>query len=624
MITLCFMKGLNKTNVPHYKNEDDRDSYIAKQTPLVRIDGFYPPYYRNVINLTYDDLGGVWNVNYNYCILDFNNKKYYYYISDVAYISEDIVEITIEMDTITTFMFDIKFQNGTIERKFINRWNTDGTINRNYIRENVSNNLFDKPEVQCLNDKLSDWIVVAKCGKYPYEGRSLAESSTNFRTEALVHDGNDGLYNSPYVYGIFPFVATGTVDNKQVSYNVGAFSTVPDILDMYLIPFNGAKGYANDGHEHITWPGVLAMFYKTDAQGAIDWYGLTNTLLTNSVCTKDVHMGFYKNKNLGVPYASRFSPVLLDENYIQVSIGDTQFEATYPLYYAVTPNMRCAYWADLSNGTRYYNIVFKNKNNYPYPAYNEFNTIVVNPNILSDDLKNDPWKQYLSANKFSYINATLQDMGSVARTAYTLGNEGDMNSDFDSIFANSKNYDRRYKLPTLKKTTRRKMNEMIDEASGDFAMNSMKMLGNSSVGAYIINKSNLEYAPKGIRQTGSISKEFGGGGPYIYYKCSKVQDYIAVSWYYHTNGYLVMEPFVNKDLFNYVSTRKYYNVLKLSDVNFYLTVAQPIEVLADIEDRLLSGIILWEHTDTGTLGQDYVDIGDFSLDNVETSFITEG
>lgn len=624
MITLCFMKGLNKTNVPHYKSEDDRDSYIAKQSPLVRIDGFYPPYYRNVINLTYDDLGGPWDTNYNYCILDFNNKKYYYYISDVSYISEDIVEITIEMDTITTFMFDIKFQNGTIERKFINRWNTDGTINRNYIRENVSNNLFDKPEVQCLNDKLSDWIVVAKCGKYPSEGKSLAESSTAMRNEAMEHEGTASLYNVPYVYGIFPFAASGTFDGHDITYDAGAYATVPDILDLYLIPFNGVKGYSNDGKGHITWTGSAAIFYKSSSTGVPDKYGLTNAIISNSVCTKDIHMGFYQNKNLGMPYASRYSPVLMDENYIQVSIGDAQFESTYPLYYAVTPNMRCAYWADLSNGTRYYNIVFKDKNAYPYVGYNVYNTIVGNSNILSDDLKNDPWKQYLSANKFSYINATLQDMGSMARTAYALGDEGNMDADFNNIFANHKNYDRRYKLPTLKKTTRRKMNEMIDDASGDYAMSSMKMLGNSSVGSYIINKSNLEYSPKGVRQTGSLTKEFSGGSLYIYYKCSKVQDYTAVSWYYHTNGYLVMEPFVNKDLFNYVSTRKYYNVLKLSDVNFYLTVAQPIEVLSDIEDRLLSGIILWEHTDTGTLGQDYVDIGDFSLDNVETSFITEG
>lgn len=62
-------------------------------------------------------------INYNYLFYinsGFTNKRYYCFITDMRYISENSTAITIETDVFQTFMFDITYNDCFIEREHVN------------------------------------------------------------------------------------------------------------------------------------------------------------------------------------------------------------------------------------------------------------------------------------------------------------------------------------------------------------------------------------------------------------------------------------------------------------------------------------------------------------------------
>lgn len=75
-------------------------------------------------------------INCNYLFYNnqgFTNKKYFCFITDMRYISENSTGITIETDVFQTFMFDIKYNNCFIEREHVN----DDQIGVNTYPENL-------------------------------------------------------------------------------------------------------------------------------------------------------------------------------------------------------------------------------------------------------------------------------------------------------------------------------------------------------------------------------------------------------------------------------------------------------------------------------------------------------
>ena len=63
------------------------------------------------------------------------------------------------------------------------------------------------------------------------------------------------------------------------------------------------------------------------------------------------------------------------------------------------------------------------------------------------------------------------------------------------------------------------------------------------------------------------------------------------------------------------NVRYYYNYFKFRDLNVELTYFDSIEKREQLEDRLMAGIRLWNVANRDV-------IGDYSLDNVERSFIS--
>ena len=145
IVELFYISGLNNIDTLYFDNIDEQNNYFDNATSKVSLNdfSFYPPHYTNKILLSTADID--FNSNVNYLRLQYNNKWYYYFIENIDYISEETVSIDVVMDVIQTYLFNIKFNYADIERRLIDRWlikDSNIEINRNYIRENLSNSSF--------------------------------------------------------------------------------------------------------------------------------------------------------------------------------------------------------------------------------------------------------------------------------------------------------------------------------------------------------------------------------------------------------------------------------------------------------------------------------------------------
>lgn len=135
------------------------------------------------------------------------------------------------------------------------------------------------------------------------------------------------------------------------------------------------------------------------------------------------------------------------------------------------------------------------------------------------------------------------------------------------------------------------------------------------------------FAPDYYKNVGSVGITQIDSSTKVMYRLDRVEDIESCGQYYHRNGYLVNE-YINdaRDIFSYVNTRYYYNILKLSDADIHMkNTIESDELINEIKSRLFKGLRLWNYkARTSTTDQSAtIEIGDFSYDNVEKSYITQ-
>lgn len=134
------------------------------------------------------------------------------------------------------------------------------------------------------------------------------------------------------------------------------------------------------------------------------------------------------------------------------------------------------------------------------------------------------------------------------------------------------------------------------------------------------------FAPDYYKNVGSVGITQIDSSTKVMYRLDRVEDIESCGQYYHRNGYLVNE-YINdaRDIFSYVNTRYYYNILKLSDADIHMkNTIESAELIEEIKSRLYKGLRLWNYKAlTSTEGTATIEIGDFSYDNVEKSYITQ-
>ena len=132
------------------------------------------------------------------------------------------------------------------------------------------------------------------------------------------------------------------------------------------------------------------------------------------------------------------------------------------------------------------------------------------------------------------------------------------------------------------------------------------------------------FAPDYYKNVGSVGITQIDSSTKVMYRLDRVEDIESCGQYYHRNGYLVNE-YVNEvtDIFKYVNTRHFYNILKLSSADIHMkSTIESASLIEQIKARLYNGLRLWNY-DAVINGNEKITIGDFTFDNVEKDYITE-
>ena len=660
-INLYYIEGISRIDTPYFatktyqatlsKQQEFFDNHIVKSVQLA----FYPPHYRNVIKFNDDDL--TFNTQVNYLSLEYGNKRYYYFIDNINYLSESIIEVEITMDVIQTYMFDIYISNGIIERKFISRWR-GSYLNRDYIRENVSDNEFVFHNITTLNDDVHKWMLFVSTTKY--------YNMSGCNVEITYTEKTPGVPNGTSIFSAFPFYivsfadayhkpdpyyseigtgsfseSTGHQDYERVdSYTQFSFFASRDwVNNIYLCPFECCDGltvtynanlqkylinFVNEPYDYfinrhlfnIGGNVEIPMFNITLGDGHTKPDNFDRNIYSKFVSKVNSYttniLNLTRNMSVGVTYNSKYITQMLDENYVRIKFGSITAFTTIPLNRLTSDAIYCKYTFNPTDGTRTYWITSSNNGDDIY------NTAVIDTNVLYSDLKNDPWIQYLSQNRSRYVAAGLD-------TAISIFSKGMVNTqmakfaeqEITDIKSNPKNYDKRYKEPKLKN----KPSSMVEKREQDISkfnlgskVNAISSIA-SNIGGQFIKDANIRAIPPSAKQISNISGINAKEAMIMVYD-ERVLDFEQCAQFYHRNGFLVNEYInANDNIFGSVNNRYYFNVLKMSVPNVHLhNVIEDEDTIQAISDRLVDGIRLWNVNNTGVV------IGDFQYDNVENMY----
>ena len=496
MIKLCYVRGISEVDTPWFDTKEAQTSYFDAHVIWADDTSYYPPYFMNTIRLSYDDIPfNDSSKKVNYCILEYDGKDYYYFIDSIDYVTDELVEVTIEMDTIQTYMFDMLISKPTIFRKAIQRWDVNkDTINRNYIRENLSQgNMIQKSKTPMREDDMG-WLVITASDEIP----NLSYVTVNNESDNPATSSHSGLVayidtvsghsttyrtNGLYTYLIpytkefdrkpFIYVQYGlndpikminpqeTIETLSLSPNVTSIKYVPgrmfyniaistykymplikiasELFDVsykdndgvvhvgtynwyYFVPFSLATPSAVVNGFVIDYPNVS----KPILAGVIDFgFGTNYPRLRIS----DYHLSLeiedpegnaiVANKAKGVPYSSKFVPVMIDESYMRITAGDTGTTCVAPLYYATYASVYPSLFSTL-DGAIAYSITFGEDSvgTFGGAVDDPHGTATINENAMEYPLRTDPWKNYQVTHKGSLITDWISTgAGAVTKVA---------------------------------------------------------------------------------------------------------------------------------------------------------------------------------------------------------------
>lgn len=607
-----YIEGISRIDTPYFASLAEQENYFDSHEVVTIDNTFYPPHYTNIVKVDDEDID--FNTGINYLWFEFNNKTYYYFIDDIEYISETVINLYITMDTIQTYMFNIRITNGIIERKFINRWNTD-KINREYIRENVSEGYFEKPVISLKNDN-KNWCYVLKSntGNHAYYGvkqlyhdDTINESKPISAMVPLFVPYNECTVNFPNTYGDVKFVPSQIIPRMGHSNRIYDISLIPFFPLDHMSYNETTNKYISDTYSGETldyWTAQAITISEGSPASDIGYLCITPTGKVYNGQGNHEYIERYcyikefinydtfdinKNELLYIPFNSSYITQMLDENYISYSFGSDFANTTYPLSILSSNRLYNKYGVNVDSPNVYYvvdaNDRFTNRNR----GY------VIDNNIMTSALLNDAWQNYISQNRSRWIGAvgeTAVDI--ISKGINAASRNAGLAGDIADIVGEKRNY-----TPKRGKLSK-KYQRMVSSKTRDIGINTTNAItdiAGSSIGGVIgqaIKDVNMMYTPPTVKATADYSSNFDDGWQ-IYSKKSLVRDYLQCANYFHRNGFLVNEHINNtNNIFAYINTRYYFNVLKMSDVDLHLlNVIEDTTSIEAIKDRFFQGLRLW-------------------------------
>ena len=430
MIKLYYVRGITRTDTPYFNTLVEQENYFNEKL-IGSIDAIYPPHYQNTIQFSNEDLD--FNTQCNYISLDFNGKTYYYFIDDMEYLAEDLIRVIITMDTFQTFMFNIDYHNAVIERETIKRWNSDGTINRKYIREKLGTDIMERIEYKNISEE-EEADLYYLVGYYVDSDKNYDEDDfgDDFKLTTTL------TYNNKYIMDgstlvIIPMILTPTIINNKsiyfkfdVSYDnfdTNTTSTVsyggmvnninsniksnpsfyslcvlrqlPLPIDYSIEETEDKTLYTFRWHQGIKWSG-------STPNNSYYLYGITLNGTYNTFVRKKIYEFMYSRPNRVIDKLPNFNytyiPQLIDENYYSFEFGERMQTTTFPLCKLTRPILTLCRYVDLFTTSRMYWITDKLEY-YNEDIYDDkYLTMILNESKEFTLLINDAWRNYLANN----------------------------------------------------------------------------------------------------------------------------------------------------------------------------------------------------------------------------------
>lgn len=656
-LNLYFVSGLNRVDTLYFDNLSEQDEYFTNHIVTSIADfSFYPPHYQNSIRLTTDDIN--FKSKLNYLSLTFNDKTYYYFIDNINYISEDVVSFDITMDVIQTYMFDINFIHSDIERNTISRYN--GTsINRNYIRENISNNDFvlsnykegesnkgfiildiattqDIIDMRGTGDKVTSNLFPNVPTSYKYQNKTFYDGLLHFfiiypLTNIPIYV--DDIYGVEYKleskgYSFKNYTLIITYDD--IIKLIEVISKQPQVVSINACPFNifencGLIFKQDNNGITITQRGsssqtlgLFNVFYRSPySDNDLQLYlfqadsqinrGVSSNLI-DMFYSRDIYdisssnYPYEVNRDRMIEYNIKYLPQMFDENYRIITYGERISNTSFPLSQTDKyDELYGSYYYIISNGNRAYSLNVRLSESFD--VIDPHITTIVIPTSENIQLKNDAWSSYISQNR-----ATL-----TTGLAYQYFNDGV--SMLENIASNS--------LPTRIFDKRYKSYPKLNKAGRDFARDVSSSATQGVLGFldtyinYEINKENLKKTPNTLTQGNNIIDMLLIDSNKVVFRDYVVRDYEMCASYFEAYGFKVHLHYDNENLFSILNNRVYYNYIKTSDISISLETLNDNETINEIEERFNNGLRLWN---VKVCDEDGLGIGEmFKYDNADKS-----
>lgn len=627
---LKYVPMLDEVNTRVFSSDEIRDAYFKT---LVNIETtYYPPYYSNKISLSIDDFN-IYDESRpcNYLRIKYYNMYYYYFIDSIEYVNENVYNIYITMDTFMTFQCHLNLEDIVLQRTFINRWNNN-SINRDYIRENVSKGTFKlidrvKPDLSSSTDETTYTLVL----------KSTKDYTSGYVNQATRYMGK-GLYYSPQsVYYYFlpltdniitsnKFKVTDDDDDRGIYYEYEFHLTLNSIIskvetiECYLVPFNLFKDYFRITGTIMHYRSSRAVNHVTTSLGSENMFlfYINEYVAPVSSYTYITEVDFKKNTAKDTLFDKNLVPCLFDNNYMRISFGDRNNQCTDLI----------EYYTDVTFSFTYQPLITGERMYYPHTDTYYQSTMATDKLLLN--LIKDNWNEYNAYNATSIGMA----LGSYALRAFSFGYGGveefniardakidALNKEIFNIATDRHYQDKRYNLPTLNTKGVNRVSKLYENIN-DLENSSAKFGSSRNAGGFgssLIGTATAEYnawlAPNTVKTNYSVDSSLVSKAFDITYSSYQVEDIEQVAQYYHRYGYLV-NKYLNNMTFNELAkkydTRYYYNYIQLSSV-----IVKPldkmisIDLLDDIKHRLLVGIRYWDINNSETPTYEY--------DNVERS-----
>ena len=638
MITLYYIEGISRTDEPVFHGEYGAryQSLFMANHAVCSIDtGFYPPHYHNVIDLSTNDVD--FNTQVNYLSLEYGGKTYYYFIDSIQYVSESDIKVIVTMDTIQTYMFDIVNYHAEITKNTIHRF-INHDINRNYIRENISNGNFEINKFEKLYN--SDvYAVVFKCTAL--ESLFMTWGTNGTEHSYIPNSTILKLFNksvpSPYGYIVMPFVFDDEVDINYYYLKDGtrySLDTVQDwstfvkyirniislpcCEDAFVLPgttldqlgieyekittSSGTTIYnfitKHDHSESLAYKYTRgAKFYlkPTETTTKLIAYGYTlgdgayDSLLIQYDLTPEALESNEPNK----PFDWHKVPQMIDENYMQIDFGERAGYTGYPLHLwkEVDMGLTGNFVLNLIDNERLYWI------EYPYDnptidIKDRYLTLMKVTTKEHFELLTDAYTQYIAQN---YATLTMGYSLATANATYQTA-KGAANGLTQALLGVAQVSTSPNPLGKLAGTS-----------------NVVKGLENTFFGAtdglmdlYNIDKNreislaNAEFAPDTTKQGNTLRSDLLLDTIVPFYRLRVVTDIEDCAMNFESYGYKVHEDTDITSLFEY-RHRYYFDVIQAT--NIIMSIGNYITdeaTLNSIKARFESGLRLWHNNISGT------------------------